>query len=614
MPFLYQTRTIQHHVGSGRRWASAEASTPNTPSDHVPFKHGEDIKAVHDSSDVKTTITTTEKAVFERLFNKAAPEQSKQLNGEELSLHSIDPLPKAKKSGKAHTRSLPPSSTPKLPQFDPTSFPAPLQSMAATAAQKLQIQLEEIRIENEVDKQRALQNKTTKKQKVDPLQIDIIQKQKHFHKRLTAAQTDVELWNVLEREVFDPIEAFDLDGIPAVERVKTTGGTISKVGGKPVTANVSISKKEKARIQLDIAEAAVAMAETELKSAIAVAAAGKNFASTMSVLTAENVGKKKKNKNQQAETEAKITNEGKAKAMAETTGMGVGERGAANTTEEMHPVAVKKKMRAVLQAALDSAKTKKKNAVKVAKKMAENLQALDREPEVEVQVATKAQDSRDIAEKKMAERAEKKMAELAEKKMAELAEKKMAELAAIGPSIPKFLTIAIAILRQSFPTSTLPFTILPKLKSLGRSSYALGASTPFYNELIKAVWHTYTDFRMIDELLQEMDNGGLEFDQETWNILEAIRIEGNRIKNGRYGLNRKAVWGTDIIQNGWRKVIGWIPLVRERVRGDILRKREDMMREQRADKDRFDRKEEDVATSSADSGWSLTNGVTTAAI
>lgn len=137
------------------------------------------------------------------------------------------------------------------------------------------------------------------------------------------------------------------------------------------------------------------------------------------------------------------------------------------------------------------------------------------------------------------------------------------ELATLGTNYPLLLVVAMQQLRTSFPTSQLPFAIVPSIKRIGRSSYALGASTPLYNELISLTWRMYSDFTRIDELLQEMENGGLEFDEQTLNILVGIRVQGNDLRKGKFGANRKALWQMDVMQSGWRKVIAWIPVVRE---------------------------------------------------
>lgn len=145
------------------------------------------------------------------------------------------------------------------------------------------------------------------------------------------------------------------------------------------------------------------------------------------------------------------------------------------------------------------------------------------------------------------------------------------QLAIIGPNYPSFLLIAIRQLRTHFPASNLPFQIIPTIKQLGRSSYILGASTPLYNELIAATWHTWSDFRKIDELLKEMDNSGLEFDENTLNLLHKIRKEGEKALMGKQGEVKRLWWNTEMIRSGWDSVVEWIPLIQERHRVAAVR-------------------------------------------
>jgi hypothetical protein len=480
MPFLYQTRTIQQHAASGRRWPQSEQPNPKTTSDHVPFEHTKDLKELDDTSDVETTITNTEKAVFERLFTNIpiegkTPKSTRDIKSEADTITKTKP---------AASMSAMPTSTDHAPRIDPTAFPVPLQRMAATAAQKLQTQQEEAfrKQENDIMTtawQRAKAGQEKRRQ-ADPLEKEIMVERERVLSRIAKAKTDVELWQVLEGEVFSKIEALDLDDTRSNTKVELQAA--------------------KARVDVQIFNARV-----KLKAA--------------------------------------------RKAAKKS------EKEAVNTVEILETTD---------RTALENAEVRIQAPV-VQKRRTRKATPEERVARAEAKLAEYEEKMNDIRSMKIEPQQQ---------------EPKNAELSLIGPNYSIFLTTAIVTLRTNFPTSTLPFTILPRLKSLGRGSYALGASTPLYNELIKAVWHSYTDFRFIDELLQEMDNGGLEFDQNTLDILEEIRLEGNRIKNGRYGINRRAVWSTDIIQNGWRKVILWIPNVRDRVERDIVRRAKEMAQDQ----------------------------------
>lgn len=157
---------------------------------------------------------------------------------------------------------------------------------------------------------------------------------------------------------------------------------------------------------------------------------------------------------------------------------------------------------------------------------------------------------------------------------------------------PIVLRTALEHLTKSFPASSLPFSILPRIKRLGRTSYILGASTPLYNEIIYQTWKIYADFHRIDELLQEFDPAGLEFDSRTLVILEDIAREGEKNRRGRMGINTKMIWNMDVVSGEWKKVIEWIPAVRERLEEEAVRTAEEYTRSNEAIYEDKDKEEE----------------------
>ncbi|TKA68187.1 hypothetical protein B0A49_07136 [Cryomyces minteri] len=154
-----------------------------------------------------------------------------------------------------------------------------------------------------------------------------------------------------------------------------------------------------------------------------------------------------------------------------------------------------------------------------------------------------------------------------------------AELAIIGPNYPSFLLRAMRILRHDFPSSLLALSLLPAVKGLGRASYILGASTQLYNELIAIMWHTWADFDAIDELLQEMDRGGLEFNHATLDLLLAIRRQKSHVSDGKYGPAMGAVWEMSRFRRGLKKMDTWRGVVRERLEADAIRKANEQLAE-----------------------------------
>ncbi len=112
-----------------------------------------------------------------------------------------------------------------------------------------------------------------------------------------------------------------------------------------------------------------------------------------------------------------------------------------------------------------------------------------------------------------------------------------------GPLYPSFLLLGLRLLDRGFARpSALTLALLPKIKSFGFSSHVLGASTQFYNELLRIYHYRQNDFRGMLDLLTEMENSALDLNVETLRIvLEVIRAQKS-IYIGDKGFALKALW------------------------------------------------------------------------
>ncbi|KAH8819677.1 hypothetical protein F5884DRAFT_22017 [Xylogone sp. PMI_703] len=116
-------------------------------------------------------------------------------------------------------------------------------------------------------------------------------------------------------------------------------------------------------------------------------------------------------------------------------------------------------------------------------------------------------------------------------------------LSLYGPLYPSHLLLGLRLLDRTFSQpSQLTFSLLPRIKSLGLISHILGASTAFYNELMRIYWHRRDDSRGILHLLEEMEQNGLEFDEETARVIRGILKTHSGILHGRNGPAAQAVW------------------------------------------------------------------------
>jgi len=133
------------------------------------------------------------------------------------------------------------------------------------------------------------------------------------------------------------------------------------------------------------------------------------------------------------------------------------------------------------------------------------------------------------------------------------------------PNYPHHLNTALQILRTQFPSSPLPFTILSTIKSLGRSSHALGATTQLYRQLLRTAWLQQSSYNLIDTLLTDMDTNIIEFDMGILDLLDAIIKEHKLAKSGALGTELQMVHGMEMWTEGVKKIRAWRGVVAEKL-------------------------------------------------
>ncbi|KAI9723633.1 MAG: hypothetical protein M1812_000933 [Candelaria pacifica] len=155
---------------------------------------------------------------------------------------------------------------------------------------------------------------------------------------------------------------------------------------------------------------------------------------------------------------------------------------------------------------------------------------------------------------------------IGESKPKEVAEdKEVPSLSTIGPNYPAHLLVAVRLFRYKFPTSPLALALLPAIKKHGPISYVLGASTALYNELMAILWNSYGDFDGIGELLEEMDSGGVEFDEATVSLLERIEAEKQDTVDGRRGETLEALWKMQAMSKPLSALVRWKKMIKRRL-------------------------------------------------
>ncbi|ELR08235.1 hypothetical protein VC83_04532 [Pseudogymnoascus destructans] len=92
------------------------------------------------------------------------------------------------------------------------------------------------------------------------------------------------------------------------------------------------------------------------------------------------------------------------------------------------------------------------------------------------------------------------------------------------PLYASYLLYGLRLLHHSFAKhSPLACNVLPRIKSLGLVSHVLGGTTALYNELLRIYWFQYDDFSGVIRLLEEMEESGLELDEETLDVVTDIQ-------------------------------------------------------------------------------------------
>ncbi|KZM18391.1 uncharacterized protein EKO05_0000302 [Ascochyta rabiei] len=137
---------------------------------------------------------------------------------------------------------------------------------------------------------------------------------------------------------------------------------------------------------------------------------------------------------------------------------------------------------------------------------------------------------------------------------------------------PHHLLTALTTLRTHFPASPLPLSILPTMKSLGRSSYALGATTALYTQLLRTAWLQQSSYPLLVSLLTDMHNGAIEFSVDTLHLLDQVIKEFDMARSGRLGREMQMVYGMDQFGEGIREVRRWRQIVASRVGVDDERR------------------------------------------
>ncbi|CAD0083445.1 unnamed protein product, partial [Aureobasidium vineae] len=114
------------------------------------------------------------------------------------------------------------------------------------------------------------------------------------------------------------------------------------------------------------------------------------------------------------------------------------------------------------------------------------------------------------------------------------------------PRTPQLPNATASVLRTYFPTSNLILAILPRIKQLGPSAYALAATADLYNQLLAFHFRKFSDVGTCNELLQEMEDNVIEPAPSTLKVLDYILNYRNEcVNNEKLGQAVKSLFTTE---------------------------------------------------------------------
>ena len=138
-------------------------------------------------------------------------------------------------------------------------------------------------------------------------------------------------------------------------------------------------------------------------------------------------------------------------------------------------------------------------------------------------------------------------------------------LAMFGRAYPALILLALRLFCRRAVLTPFALAVLPALKSIGLSSYVLGASTALYNELLSYRWRVFSDLGSMLSLLQEMSSAGLSMDVRTFAILQNVVLYRHGALRGAYGEGNRSVELMMVRQKEGKEIKMW----REKVKAEV---------------------------------------------
>lgn len=141
----------------------------------------------------------------------------------------------------------------------------------------------------------------------------------------------------------------------------------------------------------------------------------------------------------------------------------------------------------------------------------------------------------------------------------------------------RVLFIAAKLLCGRTRYTPLAFALLPTIKALGPSSYAMGASPGLFNELLIHSWRVHNTMTPVLSLLAEMDRMTCPMNAKTLSILNDILLFRTRAEHGEYGSAVRQLEAMPNRKRDGRELLNWKKRIQEQLeqeQKDKLRREE----------------------------------------
>lgn len=145
------------------------------------------------------------------------------------------------------------------------------------------------------------------------------------------------------------------------------------------------------------------------------------------------------------------------------------------------------------------------------------------------------------------------------------------DLEILTHTLPYHLTRAHKVLIEKFPSSALPLALLPHLRTLGPSAFALGTSTALYDLHMTALFRQTLDLDAIAATLREMDEQVYPFSDRTVALLRKVIEHAKKAEAGVWGEGVRVFWGSSWMRRSLGKLFMWERIVKQRREEEALR-------------------------------------------